>query len=42
MDIFCEDMATLIEVVSGLVKQGLTFQAYEYNGGWRVHLTGGY
>lgn len=31
----------LVEIVAGLVKEGLTFKAYRYGELWRIELTGG-
>ena len=40
-DIKIEDLA---EIIAGLVKQGITFEAYQKNGSdfWNINLTGGY
>ena len=40
MQITCVDMAQFIEVISMLVRKGLTFEAYGYD--LTIKLTGGY
>ena len=36
------DISELAEIIAGLVKQGLTFQARPVNGTWTIELTGGF
>ena len=43
MFILADDTAAMVAIVAGLVREGVTFEAHEINGGrWRIELTGGF
>jgi hypothetical protein len=42
MFIRCTSTEQMVEVVSGLVQKGLTFEVMTTGYGWEIKLTGGY
>jgi hypothetical protein len=36
------EIEQLTEIIAGLVKQGLTFNAYQHNDVWTIKLLGGF
>ena len=44
MIIYCDDTRDLIEIIAGLVREGLTFEAHMVSrgGDWKIVLTGGF
>lgn len=40
--IFANDVTSMLDIVEGLVKRGLTFEVTERGGSYTIKLTGGY